>query len=219
MDCDCGGSSASTIIAIAAVGAAVAVALAPFLRRPWLSMHEDKTGMHTRLEDNGTVPWLRLVIRNHRLVRAAQSTRVLVESYVENRGHAMPVAMGSPELGWPSTRLEPGRGVVVFAGQSRPLDLGSLERTPIFDPHDPYAREPWRFRIGLAMHGEGVGIGREWLDATPNGYTLRLLLGADDGAATYYDVAVNWDPAAGDPVTALNAVQVEVSKVRWWHAR
>lgn len=113
----------SAVAAAFAVVAAVAVPVTTFVRRPRLRLIEDVARVHTRLEAL-TVPWIRLVVTNEKRRRAAQGTRVFVEHYRTQIGGS-PVSMGSPELSWPSA-LGDNAGAVVFAGGSRPLDLGAL---------------------------------------------------------------------------------------------
>jgi len=113
-----------------------------------------------------------------------------------------------------------GGGVVVFAGGRRPVDFAALDR-PIRDAKGRVTQVggassgPWELRLTLAMHGRGVFISnfREILPPRPSGYTVRLLVGADDGAARRFDVDVNWDGDAADPAAALESVQLAVREM------
>ena len=193
----------TAVAAAGAVIAAIAIPLTAYARRPRLSLSEDEEGIHTRLEGGGEkIPWLRLVVHNKGWRRAAQGTRVLVQSYQELSPGATRVAMGSPELGWPSTDILIGGGVVVFAGGDRPLDFGYLARSG----------NKWQLVLCLAMHAKNVKLSdrREYLPPVDSGYTVRLLVGADDGAARTYKVDVNWDGDAASPEAALDSIQLAV---------
>jgi hypothetical protein len=57
-----------------------------------------------------------------------------------------------------------------------------------------------------------LNLGTAYLRAHPNGYRIKLELGAEDGPARSYDVHVNWDGTAQDERAALASVEVEVRK-------
>lgn len=203
--------------------AAIAIPITAFMRRPRLWIAADTDGIQTRLEA-GDIPWVRLLVVNRRRRRAAQGTRVFVEHY--RTGADPPISMGSPELGWPSAERSEGAGVVVFAGATRPIDFGHLtpvrrqEGEPIVTlaNRDQILRTggSWELDLALAMHGNGLLLAdrRELLPPTENGYTVRLLIGADDGAARIYDVGINWDRNIGTPRAALESIQLTVREVR-----
>lgn len=69
------------------------------------------------------------VVRNHPLVRAAQATRALIEHYSENTTPLARIAMGNPELAWPSASAKLGQGVVVVA----PISEAAGERVVAVD--------------------------------------------------------------------------------------
>lgn len=214
---------ALTVIAAAlAAAAAIAVPLTTYWRRPRLSIHADEEGVHTRLEGaNNDIPWIRLVVANGRRRRAAQGTRVLVEQYRELAVGANPIALGSPELSWPSTEVPEGGGVVVFAGGERPLDFAVLERPagsvqPEGGGPARYGRDPqWWLRLNLSMHARGLVISnrREFLAPRPNGYSVRLVVGADDGAARRFEVVVSWAGDAPDAAAAIRSVRIAVREL------
>jgi hypothetical protein len=208
-----------------AVVAAVAVPLTAFARRPRLSLAPGVEGVHTRVEAE-QYPWLRLVVRNSRRRRAAQDTRVMVEHYRKAAG-GEPVGMGSPELGWPSADVAPGSGVVVFAGAQRPIDFGHLGLIRRDNDGKPVVTlanmdtildsgGSWELDLALAMHSQGLTIAdrRELLPPVERGYVVRLLVGAEDGAARTYEVSVDWNGAAPNPKAALESVHLAVREVR-----
>jgi hypothetical protein len=215
--------------AVGALLAVVLVALMPFVRRPRLTIVEDESGIHTQLEGPGSViPWIRLIVRNARLRRAATNARVLVEGYREVGGSGKPVTLGSPEAGWPSTAIPVGGGPVIFSGGERPVDFAALTRVNRdeagnfvgagnYVASDKRPSVTWNLELRLAMHAYDpptlTSNYREFLPAKPNGWTVRLLVGEDDGAARAYEVDVNWHGQAPDPAAALNSVQVAVRRV------
>jgi hypothetical protein len=218
-----GGATWTDVVqAVAAAGAVLAVIAIPltaYARRPRLSIAEDKERVQNKVEGDG-LPYLRLLVRNTRGRRTAKETRVLVDRYQENRGGASAVTMGSPELAWPSTGAAVD-GVVVFANGKRPVSLGYL--IPAYrDQYDEMLLAPdedraaaifkgarWHLRLHLA-HNLFLVDEREYLKPVDGGYTVRLVIGAEDGAARSFDVHVNWEGDARDAQVALESVQIEV---------
>jgi hypothetical protein len=211
----------SAIAAGLAVIAAVAIPLTSFARRPKLSLAEDEPRVHTRIEGNG-LPWLRLIVRNRKRRRAAHGTRVLLDHYRKNEPGADMVTMGSPALGW--TSVFGSEAAIVFAGGQRTVDLGVLvpgwrgeSRFVAADPQKASGATDddlhWELRLHPAQQFEVLDQ-RDVLQPTTNGYTVRLVVGADDGAARTYDVDVNWLAKAKDAAEALDSIQVEVRQVR-----
>lgn len=214
---------------LAAVAAAVAIPLAAFARQPRLELVAEPLDkrIHTRLEGEAQIPWIRLIVKNRPRRRAAHGTRVFVEHY--RTPGAPPISMGNPELGWPSTELEPGGGVVVFSGGDRPIDFGSLIVLRRHDDGQPVfptmaSRDQvfnnggaWNFLVALAMHGNDppifLGDRREFLDPKNDGYVLRLMVGADEGKARRYDVQLNWSADARTPADALDSVELRTREV------
>jgi hypothetical protein len=222
-----------------AVGAGVGTALgttllaiATFLlaygvRRPRLSLRDDEFAVHSRVEGN-TQPYLRLVVWNEEGRRAAVGTRVLVQGYRERDADTDQLTtIGSPPLGWPSALDAVDESVVIFGGSGRPLDFGRLNRVmhepsglllkKVVDTNPPtrlVAHMPnapqavWYFRLGIGLN---LTDEREWL--TPGRWTVRLLVGADEADARYYDVDLEWDANARDPQAALDSVTVGVRVV------
>jgi hypothetical protein len=201
---------------VAAIGAIVA-ALVAFYRRPSLSLHKDREKM-SRVEGNG-FPYIRLLVRNKGWRRIARGTRVFVARHQKQGASASDVTMGSPALAWTGVPVEQGNGADVFAGSERPIDFGYLiaahrdrDGRVLIDDPDPATiinnGGKWQFR--LALHNLCLVDQREFLAPTPEGYSVRLELGADDGKARKYDVHVNWGDSAEDAEAALESVQLYV---------
>jgi hypothetical protein len=129
--------------------------------------------------------------------------------------------LGHQSLDWPSNGEAATTGAVtVFAGGARPITLGyfirvrinpatgGFLRPPATDVHgrpvrvDPhYARDEdyapdatpaagWYLRLALAF-GHDIFSERDKLPPVEDGYTIRLLVGADDGAARAYEIDIN----------------------------
>ena len=193
------------------VGAAFAVVVAglvafmPYARRPRLGIEEDKDGSNSRVEssdDLGGLPHVRLLVTNRKWRRAAHGTRVLVEGYTPTTAHAATLTtLGHPSLEWPSAPDADAGAVTVFGGGVRPITLGYLVLMRR-DPNDGKlhsvresdqrrrADAAWflRLTIGLAITDQ-----RDHLPPVEDGYRVRLIVGADDGAARAFDVHINWD--------------------------
>jgi hypothetical protein len=189
--------------------------------RPDLTLNKDVDRLHTRLEGAG--PWIRLIVSNSSGRRTAHGTRVLLHWFRPTQYAAEPTSLAGAELGWPSTFLPEGAGAVIFGGQRRPLDFGALGTGPI-DATSVQAKMMgheqlpdgygWWFRFTLAMHGNGLYVGREFLPPLSGGYTARLLVGADDGPAKTFDVKFDWVGQAPTPEAALNSFTHTVTEVR-----
>jgi hypothetical protein len=214
------GDGAQAVATVAAIVIAVLVAWLPFARRPRLSVAEDPLRIHSRVEDTsvGALPHVRLLVSNAERRRAAQGTRVLVEWYQPRGGD--PVSLSHPSLGWPSApEAEVTSSVVVFAGGQRPVSLGRLIRVAADDEGRIWRPETWTKDVGSppgprkfphVAHDSGllasawylylaeldVNDDRDKLKPVEGGYTIRLLVGADDGAARSFEVDIAWD---GDP--------------------
>jgi hypothetical protein len=166
------------------------------------------------------MPHVRLLVVNAKRRRAAHGARVLVEGYTARGSHAPALTtLGHPSLDWPSApETASTAAVTVFAGGARPITLGYFIRVrrdaegflmrPTVHieglavrgiPH--YARdadyeegdaEAWYLRLALAF-GLDINDDRDKLPPVADGYTLRLLVGADDGAARVLYVDINWN--------------------------
>jgi hypothetical protein len=196
------------------------LALATFLlaygvRRPRLSLRDDEFSAHSRVEGN-EAPYLRLVVWNDEGRRAAIGTRALAQGYRNRDADTDQLTtIGSPSLGWPSALEAIDESVVIFGGSGRPLDFGCLNRLrydgtgTLVIAHFPYDQAAvWHFRLGIGLD---IADQREWL--APGRWTVRLLVGADDADARYYDVDIEWDANAPDPHAALDSVSVGVRAV------
>lgn len=224
MDCCAAGSEwtdvAQVVAAAGAVMAALAIPLTAYARRPRLDLEEDRERVQTQIEGNG-LPWIRMFVSNRPRRRAATGTRAIVTQYLEH-GTVRPIGLGSPELGWPSAGATPD-GITIFAGGSRPVSLGDLlplegkapdlTLSAMLTPEEIIASGgEWHLHLGF---NEGFYIlnQREYLPPRPNGYAVRVTVGATDGAARTYDVDVNWNGKAASAKAALNSVQVAIREV------
>lgn len=63
------------------------------------------------------------------------------------------------------------------------------------DYADNSGAEGWYLRLALAF-GLDINDNRDKLPPVEGGYAVRLLVGADDGAARAFEVDIDWD---GDP--------------------
>ena len=70
----------------------------------------------------------------------------------------------------------------------------------------------WYFQLRLAMNGNGIFIGREFLSPISGGYTARVIVGADEGSAQTYDVRFFWHGGAADADAALRSLQISVAR-------
>lgn len=226
------GNIATVLAAVFAVAIAALVAVMPYARRPKLSLVEDtdKTHSHVETTPEGRIPYLRILASNENHRRAAQNTRVLVEGYRRNAAGGPFTTLGHPSLAWPSApEADATAALTVFAGGPRPIGFGRLIRVRIDDngklmrpsggigaivrgwPHfkDDSEGDPpavgWYLWLDLAF-AQSLHDDRDKLPPVESGYIIRLLIGADDGAARKFDVHINWD---GDP--KLNADEVLAS--------
>jgi hypothetical protein len=177
----------------------------------------------------GSLPHIRLLVANASRRRAARETRVFLEWY-EARNGARRCSLAHPALGWPSAPEAGASGsVVVFAGGRRPVSLGKFIRVGA-DPQDGTLWRPETYSLEVGpLHGPrsfphieptsgfvatawylylaelDVHDDRDKLPPVDGGYAIRLLVGADDGAARSYEVDINWD---GDPKQTAEEVLV-----------
>jgi hypothetical protein len=186
-------------------------------------------GIDTLLETGGR-PWIRLRVGNGRRRRTARHTRVILDSYRQTQYANTTVSLGNPELGWPSTDVAAGGGAVVFGGTSKPLDFGSLGVGPI-DPEPNLnvvnlmmlnnveesiaaGTHCWYFQFRLAMNASSVFIPRQFLTPISGGYTARVVVGADEGAARTFDVHFDWPGQVANAEAALRSLTVSVTPMR-----
>jgi hypothetical protein len=185
--------------------------------RPSLTLVEDAERIDTAVEMM-YFPWVRLRVRNARGKRTAHGTRALVKSFRPAIHAGEPTSLAGAELGWPSTELAPGAGAVIFGGQDRPLDFGTLgigrpdaasagaKMGGMLDLPD---NAQWWFRFTLARE---LLIERAFLPPIPGGYIAEIVVGADEGNAHVFEVAFNWNALAPTPDTALDSLTVQVNR-------
>jgi hypothetical protein len=226
------GNIAIVFAALGGTVVAGLVAFMPYARRPRLSLVEDTDKIHSHVEKTpqGRLPYLRVLAKNSKRRRAAQGTRVLVEGYrpLVDPGARM-TTLGNPSLGWPSApEADQTAAVTVFAGGRRPIGLGKLIRVhldeegklvrpiymvglspggigiPHIEPDNPtqYGATGWYLWLDLAF-AQDISDDRDKLPPVEGGYLIRLLIGADDGAARTFNVHIDWD---ADPNLDADAV-------------
>lgn len=185
---------------------AALVAFMPYARRPKLSIEEDRDRSNSRVESSGLggLPHVRLLVSNSKRRRAAQNARVLVEGYTVVGSHQPALdTLGHPSLQWRSASDEIVTTATVFGGGASPITLGyfvRVRRDAEGELH--YVRErdyrsgeadAWYLKLTIGLD---INDNRDKLQPFEDGYLIRLLVGADDGAARTFDVQIDWD---GDP--------------------
>lgn len=230
------------ISAIALV-ASIAAFVIPYWRRPSLSLQEDPERTHSRVEGNG-IPHIRLLVRNAKGKRSAKQARVVLDGYRSAASPSPLTRLGSPFLAWPSAFGQDSDSYisVVFSDAARPVGLGQfrrvrvnpdgkLERAEVYTQTVGAIGEPagvvhfpdlaaapdarWHLHLELADAYEIVDE-RDWLP--PGAWTVRLIVGADDGDAHAYEVDVAWagDESDGEAVlkAALDRLEVRPDRQR-----
>jgi hypothetical protein len=160
----------------------------------------------------GGLPRVRLLVSNAERRRAAKGTHVLVEGYREQQKPLeKPTTLGHPSLAWPAPDADQTGVVTLFAGGRRPITLGYFIRVrldeegalmrPVGEALPHYARQEdydeatpaaWYLRLALAF-GLDINDNRDKLPPVPNGYVVRVLVGADDGAARAFEIDIWWN--------------------------
>lgn len=204
---------AQLIGAVLAVGVAGLVAFMPYARRPKLTIEEDRDRSNSRVESSGLggLPHVRLLVSNSKRRRAAQNARVLVEGYTVVGSHQPALdTLGHPSLQWPSASDEIVTTATVFGGGARPITLGyfvRVRRDSAGDLHyvsehdyDGTNADAWYLKLTIGLD---IIENRDKLQPFEDGYLIRLLVGADDGAARVFRVHIDWD---GDPDQSPQAV-------------
>jgi hypothetical protein len=161
-------------------------------------------------------------VRNAPGRRAAIGARVLVDRCLVPGDEI--ITFGSPALGWSSAAAqEHDEAVVIFAGSSRVLDLGTLIREGSDDtapfalgwdgstdsPTEPSEVKRWIMRIELPL----VGRLRDDREHVGTGTKIRVVVGSDESDAKLYDVGVYWTDLAQGTETLLNSLSVSVEEV------
>jgi hypothetical protein len=109
------------------------------------------------------------------------------------------VTLGHPSLEWPSASDVDGGAVTVFGGGARPTTLGHFVRARrdaeggLQYVHERDEAEAWYLRLTIGLD---INDDRDKLPPAEDGYSIKLLVGADDGAARRFKVDIDWN---GDP--------------------
>ncbi len=184
-------------------------------RRADLTLLADEDKLHSRVEVDGEVI-VRLLVANAPGRRAAIGTRVLLDRCLAPDGDV--VTFGSPALGWTSAAARDNdEAVVIFAGSSRVLDLGTLVREGNDGPFVSWGSQTsesgpprrWVMRIELPLVGR-LPDGREYIGS---GSTIRVVVGSDESDAKLYDVSVAWHDLAQGTESLFNSLGVIVEEV------
>ncbi len=192
---------------------ALLVAFMPYARRLRLRIEEDRDRSNSRVESSGLggLPHIRLLVSNAKGRRAAQGACVLVEGYTVVGSHQPALTtLGHPSLQWPSASDEIVTTATVFGGGARPITLGyfvRVQRDPAGDlayisehGYRSGKADAWYLKLTI---GVDINDNRDKLEPFEDGYVIRLLVGADDGAARTFRVHIDWD---GDPDQEPQAV-------------
>lgn len=195
-------------IAAGLVGAfaALLIPFTAYCRRPRVTLREDTSGVHSRVEGNGN-PFIRILVRNSRLRRSAVETTVFVDHYQPRGGEI--VTLGCPRLAWTSHFEDVGP--TVFAGWERPFDLGQFIQGKSI-PLPGFEHDRWYLWLALGTTNAPINLadGRNWVPASPNGVVFRLTVGAADSAGRTYDVDVNWNSEAHSAEEVLASLTMAV---------
>lgn len=202
---------AQVAIAVAVALIAAAIPLSAYLRRPAVYLSEKGARLESHVEAS-EIPYVRLLVGAKRWHRTAKGTRVTVVAYRQRRASTW-TSLAHPALGWPSIQA-PEAAVTLHAGTRRPVGLGRFQapRKNRFgllerDSQGNVTHTPWKdgceWHLLLELHGLNILDDRDKLP--PGEWVIRLLVGADDGDATAYDVHIAWSPDRGNhPREVLN---------------
>jgi hypothetical protein len=211
------------VLATIALVLSLATSVVPFIRRPRVSLAADNEG-HSRVEGND-VPHLRLPISNGRWLRSARRVRVVLDGY-KLLGTRDPLTrLASPFLAWPSIFGQDSDSYVevIFPGVERPVGLGQFfkirrdpegrvwREAPHLAPLDQEAK--WCMHLDLAG-GFSITDDRDWL--SPGVWSIRLIVGAEDGEARTYEVEVSWggdQKQSADDILASAMSELKVRRV------
>jgi hypothetical protein len=141
---------------IIAAGVALAIALGTVffraLRRPRLSLQQDEANtfveqdvedeLRHRIGDEAKAVYVRLAVRNRRLMRTAENVEVVVVRAVP--AHGEPLPFPSPGLGWAGS-LEAPVWRTIGPGMRRVVDLGYVRE----QKGPPDDANPYRFRFAV----------------------------------------------------------------------
>jgi hypothetical protein len=207
----------------------------PYARRPKLSLREDESREHSRVEGNG-IPHVRALVANAKHKRSAMHARVVLDGYRRVGGSGW-TRLGGPFLAWPSVFGQDSDAYadVIFPGSARPVGIGQLmriaekvwrERAAHLESQPGTAtleqflatkaaerENTWRLKLELPGNFM-LTDGRDVLD--PGAWTIRLIVGADDGDARTYELDIAWKADHPDAQAALDYVldHLAVRRVR-----
>ena len=92
------------------------------------------------------------------------------------------------------------------------FSTSSSESSSNLEPDEIIAkRGRWELKLALAFD-LAIADQREWLPPRQDGYVVRLVVGADDGAAHNYDI--DRDGTAPGAAAPLSSVEIAVREVR-----
>jgi hypothetical protein len=226
------GTATPIAISIAALVVSIGGSIAPYYRRPKLTLREDESREHSRVEGNG-IPHVRAVVENAMGKRSAKHVRVVLDG-ARKKGDDQWTRFGSPFLAWPSVFGQESDAYVdvIFAGTSRPVGIGQMMRVRRTDAgkiergyhpaggtwivmHDPAdADGQWHLHLELAGNFQ-LTDERDWL--TPGEWVLRLVAGADDGDAHTCEVHLAWRGDEPNAEMALaNLLDHLAVRSGWW---
>jgi hypothetical protein len=206
--------------AVVAVLIAAPVPLSAYLRRPKLTLAMDARGEYTvlRRPNEARIP---LLAHNARRRRAAHGTRVeLIGCRSELEGVLDATEgwawYGNLPFRWTGRATE--GAATVYAGATRPVDFLSLSKglprdwQPPPDLANQPAAEPqaevdrksvWLLHLGV-REGATVAL-------SPGRWVIRVLIGAREGDAATYDVAIEWSGATTLDA-AFNSLELELRR-------
>lgn len=214
------------LVSLFALAASIGAYVLPHYRRPKLSLRPDSSCEHSHVEGDA-VPYFRALVHNAKGKRSAKHARVVHDGHklIDDRRYTR---IGSPFLAWPSTFGQESAfyADVVFADAERPVGIGRFTRVKldsdgklvrafpsadapvIHFPSDPQAT--WYLHLELGKWS--VTDERDWL--APGTWSIRLLLGADDGDAQAYIMTVGWrgDETDGEAVLSAALDSVRIAK-------
>lgn len=211
----------TSAIAVAAFVLSFVTVVAPWLRRPRLTLVADREHSHVEREGGLDVPYLRLPVGNWRRRRSAHRARVVLDGF-RHQGDETLKRIGSPFLAWPSVFGQQSDAYVdvLFAGTERPVGIGRFYRAvKVGDSVQRDSANPkstWWLHIELPGSYE-IGEQRDWLPA--GAWELRLIVGADQADARLYSLKFSWGGAT--TVSAEDVLEevmngMTVKRLRRW---
>lgn len=216
------------VAAVGAVLAAVGIPLTAFARRPRLRVGEQGQarlggGAYLGLPDQELRVYL--TVSNSGWRRGARGARVIVDSLWPTAHPEESRDIAYPELRW-AEQPAPGEGVVIFPAGAKAIEVGQLlalvrnasGRITANDGRTDWQTMlsrggQWEFQLSLSPT-PAPDDARAHLAPRPAGYTLRIIVGADDAAARRYDIAIAWNEDATDIIEAQESMRIRARRVR-----